>query len=182
MSRSKPLESPPTTTSTALYSLPPDSPAAMLRDRRSTQGRYDSTLSRSSGAAQDVPGAIPDVVFFSHLLIASGDGERASHGFGADTTPAIKLDEGLPAPLLDELLQQLPVHAEGPFELSLLLPTLGRVQVNAERSDNRWRIQLGFNRRDRLLRLQQHGDACREALERGLGHPVEVHLYQVAVA
>jgi hypothetical protein len=58
------------------------------------------------------------------------------------------------------------------------MPNLGKVQVNANKRDNQWTVELAFARRGVLRRVQPHQNACRDALAEALGQDVELSLHE----
>lgn len=86
--------------------------------------------------------------------------------------------EQVPTQLIDELAQRLPDQPDGPLSFTLLMPNLGSVRVNANKTENRWSVQLGFARRDVLKRLSAHKGACRDSLSQALGQDVELDMHE----
>jgi hypothetical protein len=84
----------------------------------------------------------------------------------------------VPTQLVDELAQRLPAQPDGPFNVTLLMSNLGKVQVNASKRDNQWNIELGFARRGVLKRVQPHQRACENALADALGQDVELSMHE----
>ncbi|KPX26420.1 Type III secretion system protein [Pseudomonas amygdali pv. morsprunorum] len=119
-----------------------------------------------------------DGLFFSQLLIPQVGEEPDQQGFGGSSIALPAHAENVPTQLIDELAQRLPEQPAGPLAFTLLMPSLGTVRVNAEKTEHRWSIQLGFARRDVLKRLQGHTGACRDSLSRALGHDVELDLHE----
>lgn len=119
-----------------------------------------------------------DGAFFSQLLVPSVGEEPSHSGFGGGSSFSMPLQaEGVPAQLIDELAQQLPALAGQPFNVTLLMPNLGKVHVKANKRDSHWDIELGFARPDVLARLQSRQDACEDALTQALGHEVQLSLH-----
>lgn len=180
MPRPTPIETPPRNLAPAQYPTPSETPSG-LRDKRGATGtglgRYDSSLLRSAEHGFAEGGINPDGLFFSQLLIPPLGDEASEHGFAGSSQSLPAMDEAISTQLIEELAQHLPSQAEEPLSFNLLLPNLGKIQVNAEKTDNRWRIQLGLSRRDQLQRLQGRSSACRAALEQAMGQCVDLHLY-----
>lgn len=119
-----------------------------------------------------------DGLFFSQLLVPSVSEEPDQQSFAGSNLDFSGTTEPVPAQLIDEVAQRLPDQPAGPLNFTLLMPNLGQVRVNAEKSEARWNIQLGFNRRDVLKRLQGRTGACRDALALAMGHDVDLHLHE----
>lgn len=182
---SAPIKSaPPSTPQPRPASLP-----ASLADRpghgesrpasQSTARRGDTDRARAAWQSQaaDAPMAA-DGLFFSQLLVPPVGEEPSHSGFGGGSSFSMPLPaEGIPAQLIDELAQQLPVQTEHPFSVTLLMPNLGKVHVKANKRDSHWDIELGFARPDVLERLQSRQDACEYALTQALGHEVQLSLH-----
>ncbi|MFJ3485490.1 type III secretion system HrpP C-terminal domain-containing protein [Pseudomonas sp. NPDC090202] len=115
-----------------------------------------------------------DGLFFSQLLITPVSAEPDQSGFGGSGLSLLPPADGVPTQLIDELAERLPDHLEGPLNVTLLMPSLGKVQVNASKRDNQWTVELGFARRGVLKRLQPHQRACQQALTDALGHDVDL--------
>ena len=183
MPRPTPIETPPRSLVPAQYGVPCETPSN-LRDKRGATatglGRYDSSLLRYSERGCSEGGINPDGLFFSQLLIPPVADEADEHSFSGSTQSLPAMDETITTQLVEELTQHLPSQAEEPLSFNLLLPNLGKIQVNAEKTDNRWRIQLGLSRRDQLQRLQGRSSACRAALEQAMGQAVDLHLYEAS--
>ncbi|RMN29920.1 HrpP [Pseudomonas cannabina] len=142
-------------------------------------GRGDSLSGRSSTSRllQDEPMSA-DGLFFSQLLIAPVSEEPEQHSFAGSSLDFSAKAEAVPTQLINELAQRLPEQPPGPLNFTLLMPTLGKVRVNAEKTDNRWSIQLGFSRRDVFKRVSGHSRACRDALAQTLGHDVDLDFHE----
>lgn len=125
-----------------------------------------------------------DGLFFQQLLIPVSSDQSDHSGSGGSSRSFSMFDpvEGVPTQLLDELALQLPEHANRPFSATLLMPSLGKVQIRANKRDSHWAIELGFERRDVLERLTQQHQACEEALAKALDHDVELSLQQAGNA
>jgi len=117
-----------------------------------------------------------DGLFFSQLLVTPVSQEPQQSGYSGSGFSMLAPSDGVPTQLIDELAERLPAQPDGPFSVTLLMPTLGKVQVNASKRDNQWTVELGFARRSALKRVQPHQRACEEALARALGHDVELSL------
>ncbi|SHM79508.1 hook-length control protein FliK [Pseudomonas asturiensis] len=142
-------------------------------------GRGDAQTSRSTSNKPFADAPIsPDGLFFSQLLVPAVSEERDQQGFAGGALVFPVKTEAVPTQLIDEVAQRLPEQPEGPLNFTLLMPNLGTVRVNAEKTDNRWSIQLGFARRDVLKRLQGHVGACRDALSQAMGLDVDLDLHE----
>ncbi|MBC3954593.1 type III secretion system HrpP C-terminal domain-containing protein [Pseudomonas triticifolii] len=142
-------------------------------------GRGDTQTSRSTSNKSFAETPIsPDGLFFSQLLVPAVSEERDQQGFAGGAVAFPVKSEAVPTQLIDEVAQRLPEQPEGPLNFTLLMPNLGTVRVNAEKTDNRWSIQLGFARRDVLKRLQGHVGACRDALSQAMGLDVDLDLHE----
>lgn len=119
-----------------------------------------------------------DGLFFSQLLVPPVSEEPDQSGFGGSSFNLLPQNESVPTQLIDELAQRLPAQPDGPFSVTLLMPSLGKVQVNATKRDNQWNIELGFARRAVLKRLQPHQQACASALAEALGHDVDLSFHE----
>lgn len=115
-----------------------------------------------------------DGMFFSQLLVPPVTEQQSESGFAGSSFSTLFPAEGVPTQLIDELAQRLPQQPDGPLSLTLLMPNLGKVQVNANKRDNQWSIELGFTRRGVLKRLQPHQRNCESALEQALGCDVDL--------
>lgn len=123
-----------------------------------------------------------DGMFFSQLLVPPVTEDQSESGFAGSSFSTLFPAEGVPTQLIDELAQRLPQQPDGPLSLTLLMPNLGKVQVNANKRDNQWSIELGFARRGVLKRLQPHQRNCESALEQALGCDVDLSLHEEAQA
>ncbi|MFP3925050.1 type III secretion system HrpP C-terminal domain-containing protein [Pseudomonas sp. W5-36] len=121
-----------------------------------------------------------DGMFFSQLLVPPVTEDQSESGFAGSSFSTLFPAEGVPTQLIDELAQRLPQQPDGPLSLTLLMPNLGKVQVNANKRDNQWSIELGFARRGVLKRLQPHQRNCESALEQALGCDVDLSLHEEA--
>lgn len=123
-----------------------------------------------------------DGLFFSQLLVAPVSEEPDHSGFGGSGLNLSPPSEGVPTQLIDELAERLPTQPDGPFNVTLLMPNLGKVQVSANKRDNQWNIELAFARRGVLKRLQPHQRACESALADALGHDVDLTFHEALPA
>ncbi|CAM3058956.1 HrpP [Pseudomonas floridensis] len=142
-------------------------------------GRGDSHAGRSPADGSLRDDAISaDGLFFSQLLVPPVSEEPDQQSFAGGSLDFTTKTEPVPAQLIDELSQRLPQQPVGPLNFTLLMPNLGQVRVNAEKTDNRWNIQLGFSRRDVLKRVNGQASACRDALAQALGHDVDLDFHE----
>lgn len=119
-----------------------------------------------------------DGLFFSQLLVPVVGESPEQQSFAGGSLEFSPKVEAMPTRLIDEVAQRLPQQPTGPLNFTLLMPNLGKVRVNAEKTDNRWSIQLGFSRRDVLKRVNGHSRACRDALAQALGHDVDLDFHE----
>jgi hypothetical protein len=119
-----------------------------------------------------------DGMFFSQLLVPLISEETDHSGFAGSGFSRLPLSESVPTQLIDELAQRLPSQPDGPFSITLLMPNMGKVQVNANKRDNQWNIELGFTRRGVLKRMQPHQRACENALTEALGLDVDLFFHE----
>lgn len=115
-----------------------------------------------------------DGLFFSQLLVPSVNAEPDHSGFGGSGASLLPPSNGMPTQLIEELAERLPTQPDGPFNVTLIMPNLGKVQVNANKRDNQWSIELAFARRGALKRVQPHQRACENALADALGQDVDL--------
>jgi len=109
--------------------------------------------------------------------------EEPDHtGFDGSGFSLLPPSDGVPAQLIDELVERLPAQPDGPFSVTLLMPTLGQVQVNANKRDNQWNVELAFAKRSVLKRLQPHQRACQNALTEALGQNVDLSFHEALPA
>ncbi|MBD8186154.1 type III secretion system HrpP C-terminal domain-containing protein [Pseudomonas viridiflava] len=141
-------------------------------------GRGDSLSGRSSSRFLEDDPISADGLFFSQLLILPVGEEPDAQSFAGGSLDLSAKTEPMPTQLIDELAQRLPEQPPGPLNFTLLMPNLGKVRVNAEKTDNRWSIQVGFSRRDVLKRVYGHSRACRDALSQALGHDVDLDFHE----
>ena len=153
-----------------------------INDSRSAFGtlrRSEAERPRSTSHQPSQPEALKaDGLFFSQLLIPAVGAEPDHSGFSGSGFSLLPVADGVPAQLIDELAQRLPDQPEGPFNVTLLMPALGKVQVNAHKRDNQWSVELGFARKGMLKRLQPHQRACESALAGALGQDVELSFHE----
>lgn len=123
-----------------------------------------------------------DGMFFSQLLVPPVTEQQSESGFAGSSFSTLFPSEGVPTQLIDELAHRLPQQPDGPLSLTLLMPNLGKVQVNANKRDNQWSIELSFARRGVLKRLQPHQRNCESALEQALGCDVDLSLHEESQA
>ncbi|RAU38190.1 MULTISPECIES: type III secretion system HrpP C-terminal domain-containing protein [unclassified Pseudomonas] len=167
--KAPPRPAPPTPQRPAQAEFPGPSdkrPALSVRRGDLDRLRSFSDESRSGEAVA------ADGLFFSQLLVPSVDEAPDHSGFGGGSLFLAQASDSVPTQLVDELAQRLPLQPDGPFNVTLLMPHLGRVQVNANKRDNQWNIELAFARRGALKRLQPHQRACEQALTDALGQDV----------
>lgn len=119
-----------------------------------------------------------DGLFFSQLLIPTVSEAPDHSRFSGSGLSLLPPADGVPTQLMDELAQRLPSQPDGPFNVTLLMPYLGKVQVNASKRENHWSIELAFAKRGVLKRLQPHQRACESALAEALGQDVDVSLHE----
>jgi hypothetical protein len=119
-----------------------------------------------------------DGMFFSQLLVPAVGEEPDHSGFAGSGFSMLAPSDGVPTQLIDELAQRLPSQPDGPFNVTLLMPNLGKVQVNASKRDNQWSVELGFARRGALKRVQPHQRACESALADALGLDVDLSFHE----
>ena len=142
--------------------------------------RSETTRSRATDSRSDSP-RVPDAdsLWFEQLLALPATGQEAQSDArgGASNYSLFASFEGVPTQLIDQLALHLPALGRRPFSATLLMPTLGKVQVRAHKRDSFWAIELGFERAEVLQRVTQHHGACESALAQALGHDVELSLY-----
>jgi hypothetical protein len=119
-----------------------------------------------------------DGLFFSQLLIPTVSEAPDHSGFSGSGLSLVPPADGVPTQLIDELAQRLPSQPDGPFNVTLLMPYLGKVQVNACKRENHWSVDLGFAKKGVLKRLQPHQRACESALAEALGQDVDVSFHE----
>lgn len=172
--------------STPTRPAPHERPTPAPSDKRPAAGGMGRPVAQANRSALNSPmqeaTANADGLLFSQLLVPPVDAEPDRQAFSGSQLNFALPAETLPSPLIDELAQRLPGQADGPFSFTLLMPTLGKVRVNANKADNRWNIDLGFARRDVFKRLHGHAGACRDALSQALGQDVELTLYEAPEA
>lgn len=159
----------------------PSEPAATA-DNRPALGnlrRGESDRLRSAWnqpAAQEALNA--DGLFFSKLLVLPVGEKTEQSGYSGSGFSLLPPSDGVPTQLIDELAQRLPDQPDGPLSVTLLMPNLGKIQVNANKRDNQWTVELGFARRGLLKRLQPHQHACESALADALGQDVDLSFHE----
>lgn len=119
-----------------------------------------------------------DGLFFSQLLIPTVSEEPDHSGFSGSGLSLLPPTDNMPAQLIDALAQRLPLQPDGPFNVTLLMPYLGKVQVNANKRENQWSVELGFAKKGVLKRLQPHQRACEGALAEALGQDVDLSFHE----
>lgn len=119
-----------------------------------------------------------DGLFFSQLLIPTVSEEPDHSGFSGSGLSLLPPADGVPTQLIDELAHRLPLHPDGPFNVTLLMPYLGKVQVNASKRENHWSVELGFAKKGVLKRLNPHQRACEGALAAALGQDVDLSFHE----
>jgi hypothetical protein len=121
-----------------------------------------------------------DGMFFSQLLVPPVPDDRTESGFTGSSFSTLFPAGIVPTQLVDELAHRLPQQQDGPLSLTMLMPNLGKVQVNAHKRDNQWSIDLAFAQRGVLKRLQPYQRECKNALEQALGCDVDLSLHEEA--
>ena len=119
-----------------------------------------------------------DGLFFSQLLVQPVAEEPDHSGFSGSVFCMSSPSDDVPIELIDELAQHLPGQPEGPFSVTLLMPNMGKVKVNASKRDNQWSVELRFARNDVLKRLQPRQHTCEQALANALGNEVELSFHE----
>lgn len=175
-----PIKSPPRPVTPPMQRpTPAESPS--LSERLAPGGARRTELGRSTAAwPQPTPNEAlnADGLFFSQLLVAPVSEEPDQSGYGGSGFSLLPPSDGVPTQLIGELAARLPAQPDGPFNVTLLMPNLGKVQVNASKRDNQWSVELGFARRGVLKRVQPHQRACETALAEALGHDVELSFHE----
>lgn len=176
-----PIKSPPRPQTPTAQRPAPVEPAAPNANRSGVAGlrRGEPERLRSAWNQPNQSETLnADGLFFSQLLVPAV-GEAPDHStFGGSGLNLMPPSDGVPTGLIDELAERLPVQPDGPFSVTLLMPNLGRVQVNAHKRDNQWNVELGFARRGVLSRLKPHQRACGRALADALGHDVGLSFHE----
>ncbi|KAF1032695.1 MAG: hypothetical protein GAK37_00366 [Pseudomonas sp.] len=160
-----------TTRPTATY--PAGTPAPKRND--ALRNRTADTRLHSDSSPQ----LEADGVLFEQLIAplpSEGDNQSDSHSGGGSSFSMFTPIDGVPEQLVDELALQLPAVGNRPFSATLLMPNLGKVQIQAQKNPGHWSIRLSFSRRDVLQRLTRHQQACEEAFSQALDHDVELSL------
>lgn len=141
--------------------------------------RGESDKIRPTAAGQSADQVLPaDGLLFAQLLMPPGGAlsDNASEGgFGVPLQSEVMM-----AQLVDELVCQLPLQAEHPFNFTLSMPHLGKVQVKANKNATHWAIELSFDRPDTLTRLQSRQGTCEQALTQALRHPVQLSMHEAS--
>lgn len=177
----RPQPQPRAETSRAPTSSPSPAAPGEARQPLATVRRADAErLRRLCDESAASASLSADGMFFSQLLVPPVKEEQSESGFAGSSFSTLFPGEGVPTQLIDELAQRLPQQPDGPLSLTLLMPNLGKVQVNANKRDNQWSIELGFARRGVLKRLQPHQRNCESALEQALGCDVDLSLHEEA--
>ena len=142
--------------------------------------RSETPRSRAADSRSDTP-RVPDAdsLWFEQLLALPATGQEAQSDArgGASNYSLFAPFDGMPTQLIDQLALQLPALGRRPFSATLLMPTLGKVQVRAHKRDSCWAIDLAFERAEVLQRVNRHHSACESALTQALGHDVELSLH-----
>jgi hypothetical protein len=112
------------------------------------------------------------------LLVQPVAEEPDHSGFSGSVFCMSSPSDDVPIELIDELAQHLPGQPEGPFSVTLLMPNMGKVKVNASKRDNQWSVELRFARNDVLKRLQPRQHTCEQALANALGNEVELSFHE----
>jgi hypothetical protein len=156
---------------------PPALPAAADQDRAAAAApRRDTERPRSASMRLEPEPIInADGQFFAQLISPVGEGAE-QQGFGGSTIAAPLQSEAAPAELVDELAQCLAKAPQVPFNVTLLMPNLGRVDVSATPHEGHWGVELTFARREVLRRLKPKARECESALASALGQPVALTL------
>ncbi len=176
-----PIKSPPRPQASPTQRPAPTESAVSNTTRSSVGGlrRGEAERLRSTWHQTDPSEALSaDGMFFSQLLVPAVGEQPDQSGFGGSALNLLPPGDGVPTALIDELAERLPVQPDGPFSVTLLMPNLGRVQVNANKRDNQWSVELAFARRGVLSRLRPHQRACESALADALGQDVDLSFHQ----
>lgn len=172
----KHLTPPPAPAKTAIVAATPY-PSGNTVPKRNDAPRNRLADSRVQTASS--PRLDADGVLFEQLIapLPNGqDDQSESHEGGGSHFSMFTPIEGVPTQLVDELALRLPDVGNRPFSATLLMPNLGKVQIQAQKKTGHWAIRLSFSRRDVLERLGRHQPACEEAFSLALGHAVELSL------
>ena len=160
---------------------PSPSPASPSETRQplTTVRRADAERLRRLCDESASPASLSaDGMFFSQLLVTPVTEQQSESAFAGSSFNTLFPIEGVPTQLIDELAQRLPQQPDGPLSLTLLMPNLGKVQVNASKRDNQWSVELRFARNDVLKRLQPRQHTCEQALANALGNEVELSFHE----
>lgn len=155
----------------------PSATAAANQDRAASAApRRDTERPRSSSARlEPEPIVNADGQFFAQLILPVGEGPD-QQGFGGSAIALPAQSEAGPTELVDELAQCLAKAPQVPFNVTLLMPNLGRVEVAATPEQGHWGVELTFARREVLRRLRPKARECESALASALGQPVALTL------
>ncbi|WP_238938694.1 type III secretion system HrpP C-terminal domain-containing protein [Pseudomonas typographi] len=143
--------------------------------------RAESERLRSLGPGREPEASLgADGQLFSQLIQPVGEGpEHQGLGGGGAIALPVQHDD-MPTELIDELAQRLAKDPLATLDVTLLMPTLGKVQVRASPRQGHWGIELGFTRRDVLRRLRPRQRNCEAALAAALGQPVTLSMLDEA--
>lgn len=119
-----------------------------------------------------------DGMFFLQLLIPLVDAQPQDSGFGGSGFAFPAPNDALSTQLVEDLGAQLLGQPDGPIVMTLMMPNLGRIHVNASKRDSQWTIELGFGRRGALKRVQPHHSTCRDALAEALGCDIQLSMHE----
>jgi hypothetical protein len=137
-------------------------------ERSHTSSSRQATDERMLGDAQ---------VFAQLLMPQDNKNEGQSSAPGGGFNLPVQLDE-MSTQLVDDLTEKLSTEVRGSFSVTLKMPNLGKVYVKANKTENHWAIELGFDRADVLARLQSRQGDCERALKDALGNDVQLSLRQ----
>ncbi|WP_437883130.1 type III secretion system HrpP C-terminal domain-containing protein [Pseudomonas sp. LRF_L74] len=145
--------------------------------------RSDTDIGRLLAALETTsPTLMADGVLFNQLIQPVARSTDQGDGVGGSGFAPSALADVATAQLVDELAQRLPETLAGAFNVSLLMPNLGRIQVRAGKRDNQWDINLGFARRSAFERVQSCRGECEAALANVLAQPVNLTMSSEAPA
>lgn len=159
----------------------PDTPPTSNTSRPALGGMRRGDMDRlrpASNQPTEQEASNADGLFFSQLLIPTVSEAPDHSGFSGSGLSLLPPADGVPTELIDALAQRLPSQPDGPFSVTLLMPRLGKVQVNASKRDNQWNVELGFSKKGVLKRLQPHQHACESALAETLGDDVDLSFHE----
>lgn len=126
----------------------------------------------------DAPSTL-DGQYFAQLIGLVDDGGK-QHDWGGGAIAMPLHNEEIPMDLMDELTQRLSKDPTSALNITLLMPSLGRVDVRATPQNGHWNIELGFARREALKRLRPRERSCETALTEALGQPVTLSMLDEA--